>query len=391
MARPEAAPRRASGRPTRLVDTTMLYAPQSGGVKRYLLAKRSWIATHRPQVRHHLVLPGKTEGHDGEGLWSIYTAPLPFGNGYRWPVSKAAWMDRLIRRRPTLIEAGDPYTPGLAALRAGQALSTPVVGFCHTDLPALASLHLGEWVEEPVRRRWSRIYNQFDAVLAPSAYIAERLREAGVPKARALPLGVDVTTFRPDLGDPGRLRARLGVGPQERLLVFAGRAAREKRLDLLVEAVERLGAPYRLLLIGAGEAAPASDRVVTLPYQQESAALARVLAGCDAFVHANPAEPFGLVVLEAMASGLPVVGFASGGVAESVDEEVGQLAATPDAPALAEAIEALFARDLGALSRNARARADARHSWDAVFQHLMAVYADLADDPNFLGAAQELH
>src|ERR1700761_1413620 len=91
--------------PARLVDTTMLYAPRSGGVKRYLSAKRAWLAANRPAVRHSLVVPGSKDSYDGKGLWSIYTAPLPFGDGYRWPASKSAWMKRLIRQQPTLIEA----------------------------------------------------------------------------------------------------------------------------------------------------------------------------------------------------------------------------------------------------------------------------------------------
>jgi alpha-1,6-mannosyltransferase len=382
-----------SGRPTRLVDTTMLYAPRSGGVKRYLLAKRDWVAANRPRLRHNLVLPGREDAHDGQGLWSIYTAPLPFGKGYRWPVSKTAWMERLIRRRPTLIEAGDPYTPGLAALRAGETLGVPVVGFCHTDLPALAALHLGEWAEEPVRRRWARIYNQFDAVLAPSRFVAGRLQEAGVERAQALTLGVDTAVFRPDLADRAALRARLGLPAGHRLLVFAGRPAREKRIDAMVEAVERLDPGTTLLLVGAGEAAPASDRVIGLPYMQDSTALARLLASCDGFLHANPDEPLGLVVLEALACGLPVVGVRSGGVAETVDAEVGELAETSDPAALAEAIDALFLRDLTEVSRKARARAVARHSWGAVFENLMAVYAGLTGDANFAGSAEvrEIH
>ncbi len=128
----------------RLVDTTMLYAPRSGGVKRYLTAKRAWFAKARPQIRHTLVAPGPRHAQGSDGRISIYAAPLPFGDGYRWPVSKTAWMKRLIRQRPTLIEAGDPYTPGLAAQKAGDALGVPVVGFCHTDLGALAALHIGE-------------------------------------------------------------------------------------------------------------------------------------------------------------------------------------------------------------------------------------------------------
>ncbi|MFC3080036.1 glycosyltransferase [Phenylobacterium terrae] len=385
--------RSPSGRPTRLVDTTMLYAPRSGGVKRYLLAKRDWLAANRPGVRHNLVLPGRKDAHDGQGLWSIYTAPLPFGKGYRWPVSKTAWMERLVRRRPTLIEAGDPYTPGLAALRAGEALGVPVVGFCHTDLPALAALHLGEWAEEPVRRRWSRIYNQFDAVLAPSRFVAQRLQEAGVARAQPLTLGADVGLFRPDLADRAALRTRLGLPADHRLLVFAGRPAREKRIDVMVEAVERLDPGTTLLLVGAGEAAPPSERVIGLPYMQDSTSLARLLASCDGFLHANPDEPLGLIVLEALACGLPVVGVRSGGVAETVDSEVGELAEASEPAALAEAIDALFARDLTEVSRRARARAVARHSWDAVFENLMEVYAGLTGDPNFAGAvaAREMH
>lgn len=292
-------------------------------------------------------------------------------------------MKRLIRQRPSLIEAGDPYTPGLAALKAGEALGVPVVGFCHTDLGALAALHIGEWAEKPVRRHWADIYRRFDRAVAPSRFIAERLAEAGVDDPLALPLGVDTEAFHPQHGDRDALRRRLGLSPHHRLLVFAGRPAREKRVDVLVEAVEALGDPYVLLLVGAGAAAPTSGRVIELPYERDPRALAALLAGCDAFVHANDAEPFGLVVLEAMASGLPVVGVASGGVAESVDADVGQLAARSTPAAFAEAVAALFERDVGRVGEAARRRACERHGWDAVFERLSALYADMSGRPAF--------
>lgn len=391
--RPAASSRRAGAAArnagARLVDTTMLYAPRSGGVKRYLSAKRAWLAEHRPQVRHSLVVPGPADSYDGAGLWSIYTAPLPFGDGYRWPASKTAWMKRLIRRRPTVIEAGDPYTPGLAALRAGDKLGVPVVGFCHTDLAALAALHFGEWAEKPVRRRWARIYNQFDQVVAPSRYIADRLGEAGVEGAIALPLGVDVRLFNPLRADREEVRRALGLAPDRRLLVFAGRPAREKKIDVLVEAAAQLGDPYTLLLVGAGPGALlTAPNVVCLPYEKDPAGLARLLASCDAFVHANDAEPFGLITLEAMACGLPVVGVASGGLAETVDAQVGVLAHRSAAGPFAEAIEALFARDVAAVGAEARVRAVTRHGWDRVFGRLTEIYAGLTGDMSFLAAEE---
>ncbi|WP_454716359.1 glycosyltransferase family 4 protein [Caulobacter segnis] len=371
--------------PVRLVDTTMLYAPRSGGVRRYLASKRAWLAANRQDVRHTLVVPGARDSYDGQGRVSIYAAPLPFGAGYRWPMVKAAWMDRLIRQRPDLIEAGDPYTPGLAALRAGDALGIPVVGFCHTDLGKLAALHIGEWAEKPVQKRWAAIYRQFDQAVAPSRFIAGRLIEAGVHNAIGLPLGVDTELFHPARGDRDALRRRLGVAPEERLLVFAGRPAREKKLEVLVSAVERLGAPYKLLFVGAGGGAPVSDRALCLDYVRDPATLAGVLASCDAFVHANDNEPFGLIVLEAMACGLPVVGVAAGGVAESVDEEVGQLASMSEPAAFAEAIEALFARDIAAIGAAARRRAVERHGWDAVFRQLCGIYGGLTGRQAFGG------
>ena len=139
-----------------------------------------------------------------------------------------------------MIEAGDPYTPGLAALKAGDNLGVPVIGFCHTDLGALAALHFGEWAEKPVRKRWGEIYSRSTG-LAPSRYIADRLDEAGV-KGRSRCPGVDIDTFIPS-GLTAGLRRQLGLEPRHRLLVFAGRPAREKRVDVLVEAVGALGDP----------------------------------------------------------------------------------------------------------------------------------------------------
>ena len=386
--RAELFARTVGDRAPRLVDTTMLYAPRSGGVKRYLTAKRVWFARSRPHIRHTLVVPGPRHAYDGAGRLSIYAAPLPFGDGYRWPVGKTAWMKRLMRQRPTLIEAGDPYTPGLAALKAGELMGVPVIGFCHTDLGALAALHIGEWAEKPVRRHWGEIYRRFDRAVAPSRFIAERLADAGVVDPLALPLGVDVETFRPDGADPAGLRRRLGLTPAHRLLVFAGRPAKEKRVDVLVEAVERLGEPYVLLLVGARATTP-SSRVIELPYEAEPSRLAALLASCDAFVHANDSEPFGLIVLEAMACGLPVVGVDAGGVSESVDATVGELAIRSAGPEFADAVTALFERELAPLRRAARLRAAEQHGWDAVFTRLAALYAEASGEPAFARAAAD--
>ena len=315
----------------RLVDTTMLYAPRSGGVKRYLLSKKAWIEANRPGVSHSLIVPGARHKARPDGIVQLRATKLPFGDGYRWPTSVKRWSAWVAAMKPSIIEAGDPYTPGQGALEAGQRVGCPVVGFCHSDPAGLAALHFGEWAKKPVEKRWARLFSQFDRVVSPSRFIARRLEEAGVDNIVIRPLGVEIDTFRPERRDRQWLLDRLGLDQDARLLCFAGRPAKEKNVDVLIDAVQKLGAPYHLVLVGAGAGMPPEDRVISLPYEKDPRAVARIIASCDAFVHANDREPFGLIVLEAMACGRPVVGVNAGGVAETVDESVGQLAARADA------------------------------------------------------------
>ena len=368
----------------RLVDTTMLYAPRSGGVKRYLLSKKAWIEDNRPGVSHSLIVPAARHKARTDGIVQLRATKLPFGDGYRWPSSVKRWSAWVAAMKPSIIEAGDPYTPGQGALEAGQRVGCPVVGFCHSDPASLAALHFGEWAKKPVEKRWARLFSQFDRVISPSRFIARRLEEAGVNNIVIRPLGVEIDTFRPERRDRQWLLKELGLGEDARLLCFAGRPAKEKNVDILIEAVQKLGAPYYLVLVGAGSGMPIEDRVISMPYEKDPKAVARIIASCDAFVHANDKEPFGLIVLEAMACGRPVVGVNAGGVAETVDSSVGQLAASADADDYAQAVEALFERDIEAIGRAARDKAVNQFAWNRVFEDLCMVYGELTGEAAFV-------
>ncbi|MES2862314.1 MAG: glycosyltransferase [Pseudomonadota bacterium] len=374
----------------RMVDTTMLYAPRSGGVKRYLLSKKAWLEANRPGIAHSLVVPGAKHQAGRDGIIQLHATKLPFGDGYRWPSSVKRWGAWVASMKPSLIEAGDPYTPGQGALEAGQRAGCPVVGFCHSDPAGLAALHFGEWAKKPVEKRWARLFGQFDRVVSPSRFIARRLEEAGVKDIVIRPLGVEIDTFRPDRRDRDCLLKKLGLPASARLLCFAGRPAREKNIDVLIEAVQKLGAPYHLVLVGAGQGMPAEDRVIALPYERDPKAVARIIASCDAFVHANDKEPFGLIVLEAMACGRPVVGVNAGGVAETVNDSVGQLARSADPADYAEAIEALFARDVEAIGAAARVHTVEQFAWNRVFEDLCMTYGEVSGRPEFVTPGEAL-
>src|SRR5262249_34476271 len=148
--------------------------------------------------------------------------------------------------------------------------------------------------------------------------------------------------------------AELELASDTRLLVFAGRMAPEKQIPVLIEALAHLGDAYHLILVGGETRERINPNVTVLPYEQDSARLARLLASADALVHAGVHETFGLIVIEAMACGRPVVAVRSGALAELVGDDVGVLAESSDPRTFARAIETLYDGDWQAMGRRAR-------------------------------------
>lgn len=358
-----------------LIDVTMFYANESGGVKRYLLAKQDWLK-RRSALRHSLLVPGVSDGELGPGIYTCASPLIPFTGGYRWPLRRRAWAERLQALGPDIIEAGDPYVLAWTALDVGQRLGVPVVGFYHSDLARFASARLGRWCENGAARYVQRLYRRFDLVLAPSRMMADKLRALGVRRVEQQALGVDTEIFHPRRRNPA-LRTELGLSPDTRLLIYAGRLAKEKNLPVLMAAMRRLGSRYHLLVVGGGTRPPAQSNVTFCSYVGNAEDLARLLASCDALVHAGDQETFGLVVLEAMACGLPVVGVVGGAVPELIDPSIGFLARPQDAGSLADAVSALYETDLEAKGRSARARVERQYSWDSVFERQLTLYERL--------------
>lgn len=357
-----------------LVDISLFYPARTGGVRTYLRAKSRWLR-ERSSLRHTIIAP-VPRGDDDPDLIAIPSFPIPFGQGFRWPFSAALATRRLISLQPQLIEAGDPYQFAWSALQARDKLNIAALAFYHSDLPQLASRRVGVLGQLAAESYLRKLYAQFDLVLAPSRASVQKLRAMDIHQARHQPLGVDTQTFTPECRDRC-LRQRLGLADDCRLLVYAGRYSREKNLASLITAVEMLGRPYHLLLIGGGQTIPASGRVSCLPYQQDAATLAALMGGCDLFVHPGQHETFGLVVLEAMACGLPVLGVAGGGVAELVDADTGLLTDTGSSASLAEGIRGLFDADLTAMSTRARQKTVREYEWERIMPQLMGHYESL--------------
>lgn len=354
-----------------IADITMFYAPASGGVRTYLDAKHRRLGI-KPGIRHSLLIPGShLSEHDG-----VYTVPapaLPFGKGYRFPLRLAPWRNVLQDLQPDLIEVGDPYLTAWAALDAKRQLDVPVIGFYHSDLPLLVSNRMGNWVTTNVEAYVSKLYGNFDRVLAPSQVMADKLIGLGVKNVFVQPLGVDLNIFNPNARDPG-LRAELGIDENTHLLIFAGRGSKEKNLPVLLDCMRHLGRRYHLLLVGSSMPAVVPDNVTVVDEFCPAVHVARLMASADALLHAGDQETFGLVILEAMASGIPVVAVAAGAFPEIVTDQCGVLCAPNNPLAMANAVRELLNSGSAVFGRQARRHVERHYAWDSVVNSLLGHY-----------------
>ena len=359
-----------------IVDVTLFFAPHSGGVKRYLLAKRQYFSTER-EHRHTLVVPGARD-RVRDGIVELGGFPqLRVPGGYRVPFRIDRWSRALRELKPDVIEAADPYHLPWVVLGVAEKLGIPAVAFAHSDLARLFADRFAPAIGRLTGLYLRHLYQRFDCVLAPSRLIAERLGDLGIANVAIQPLGVDGAIFHPSCADPN-LRDELGLAPETRLLIFAGRMAREKEIPLLLRVLDTLGDPYHLLLVGGERREALARNVTMLPYEQDPTRLARLLASSDALIHAGRHETFGMILVEAMACGLPVVAVRSGAVTEIVDVQVGRIATPDDVQSLAEAVRSIFASDRDALAAFARARAERDYLWQNTLPRLVARYAELA-------------
>jgi alpha-1,6-mannosyltransferase len=180
-------------------------------------------------------------------------------------------------------------------------------------------------------------------------------------------------------------RRQLGIGPQRTALIYAGRLSPEKEFDVLWNAFSRLpAADYALIVAGGGpDAASVAARAAAMPnvaYLGDIASraeLARAYASADVFVIPGRYETFGMSTIEALASGLPVVGIRESATATLVTPDLGLLTAAGDAAALAAAIAAVAAWPRAARRDACHAFAARSYSWERIFDRYSSLYREL--------------
>jgi 1,2-diacylglycerol 3-alpha-glucosyltransferase len=290
-----------------------------------------------------------------------------------------------------VIHAHHPFLLGPAARRLARRIRRPLIFTYHTRYEKYA-----HYVPLPLRlvqaaalRISAGFAAQADAVLAPSAVIRDELHARGVRTPIAVvPTGVDLERFRP--GDREAARRSLGVGQGEPLVLYVGRLDREKSVDRVLGAFERVASTIpaaRLVLVGQGTEAerlrrtaaslPVAERIRFLGLRPHDS-LAECYQAADVFLFASETETQGLVLAEAAACGLPAVAVDAPGCDEVVRDGDTGILTKGDPAALAEAAIGLLLDPERRRAMGRRAREVAESLFDVKLQidRTMAVYAD---------------
>jgi glycosyltransferase involved in cell wall biosynthesis len=371
--------------PLRLLLVTETFPPEVNGVARTL---GRWVEAFRARGHAVAVIRPRQPGEKRAPLL-VYGMPLPFYREVRIGVASPPRLCRLLAQyRPDLVHIATEGPLGFSALLAAGWFKLPIASSFHTNFDHYAG-HYGFLGVERLAFAYLRwFHNRTRVTLVPSLATRKRLSADGVRHAEIWSRGVDAELFNPRHRSDD-LRRSLGLGADDPLLLYVGRLAPEKNLMALVQAFARLRqqAPpglrerLRLALVGGGPLT-ASLKVagypgIILAGEQRGLSLSRWYASADVFAFPSLSETFGNVMLEAQASGLPVVGFDCQGVNERVaPEEDGLLVPVGGdlaPPLLRLCADAALRRRFGAA---ARAKAE-RQDWKPIFDELEDRYRRL--------------
>jgi glycosyltransferase involved in cell wall biosynthesis len=322
---------------------------------------------------------------DGSYPWrdrvhTIGSVPFPSYRSYRVGLPVPFSLDPVLDRfAPDVVHVVTPSLLGLYGVRYGRRRGVPVVASFHTNFVTLSRYYGLGWLQWLVPRLMRRFYNQCAVTLVPSQSIADMLRGHGVRKVALWQRGVSPERFSPAFRSAA-LRARLDGGAP--ILLYVGRLAKEKNLEYLVAAVRQLESwrvSFKLVVVGEGPMRaqlerdlPAAQFAGYVPPDQ----LGPWYASADLFVFPSCNETFGNVVLEAFASGLPVVAVNEGGVRELVTPGRGGVLAPPEDPvAFASEIRDLLAQPERRARLGEQAQAAALgYRWPEVTERLLDCY-----------------
>jgi glycosyltransferase involved in cell wall biosynthesis len=289
----------------------------------------------------------------------------------------------LQRFEPDVIHAANPFILGMGGIFYARRLKVPLVASYHTNVATYARFYkLGFF--ENATRWWTRAWhNRAHINLCTSEATREHLLREGIKRVKIWPQGVDANRFHPDKASE-EWRIRLSGGcPEEKILLYVGRLAPEKSIGRLKAVLPEIP-NAKLAIVGEGPARKALEKEfqgtnTAFIGLLEGEELASAYASADLFLFPSTTETLGIAMIEALASGLPVVAARSGAAHEVVSEGENGLLYKPGSDReMAAAVRRILENEAlrGVLSRRARAAAEKR-SWEASTVTLRGYYEEV--------------
>ncbi len=375
-----------------------VYFPRINGVSTSIQTFRPELAARG--VRVTVAAPAYPQGGNDDGVIRIPSRQVPLDPEDRL-MTRAGLADfgrRAASADFSLVHIQTPFAAHYAGLKLARRLHLPVIATYHTHFEEYL-FHYVPFVPRGALKGMARRVargqcNALDAIVVPSQPMADTLSDYGVTAPlHVIPTGLPETQFR--RGDGAAFRAAHGIAPERKIALFVGRAAYEKNIGFLLEMTDiaRRHRPDLLLVIaGEGPALDSLRRQATqlgldehvrfVGYLPRETGLADCYAAADVFTFASRTETQGLVLLEAMAVGLPVLAIPALGAATIVAPQRGAIAAPDDPQAFAHLLVELLDHPTLLAALGSEAITFARE-WDAATQagRLVVLYRDIVSHP----------
>ena len=377
----------------RVLMVSDVYFPRVNGVSTSIETFRRTLALQGVEVR--LVVPRYGDEPDEPGIIRVAGRPVPGDREDRLVGWRAMHRAVLAAARDCdLIHVQTPFIAHYAGLKAARTLGLPVVATYHTlfeeYIAHYAPFLPAGWLRRQARSLSRRQCNALDAVIVPSRAMRDRLTDYGVlADLHVLPTGIPLAQFA--TGDGAAFRRQHDIPAGRPLALFVGRVAHEKNIGFLFEALQHAHRQHPgILLVVAGEgpamadlqaqvaALGLADSVRFIGYLDRRQGLPACYAAADVFVFASRTETQGLVLLEAMAAGLPVIALSAMGTADILDAGCGCFTPPDDPAAFGEVLGRMLANP-AAWGHLAAEAGDYARSWSdsAMASRLAGLYGQL--------------
>lgn len=370
----------------RIAIVTETFLPKIDGIVTMVTKTVETLQAHGDEV----VIFAPSGGPDalfGAKVVSLPSIPFPFYPELKVAAPRRSMRQHLEAFRPDVFHLFEPSLLGIGGIYYGKVMHVPIVISYHTNLPAYLHYYRLGFFEGPTWKLMRARHQRADLNLCTSTPMMDELRDHGIDRLALWERAVDAQRFHPSKCS-AEMRNRLSGGePQKPLLLYVGRLSAEKDIGSLREVLRAMP-EARLAIVGDGPVRHELERHYkeTPTYfagYMNGDPLAQAYASADVFVMPSQTETLGLVLMEAMASGCPVVACRAGGIPDAVEDGVtGFLFEPSDKQGLIATVQRALAKTPERENLRMRARADVeQHSWEGSTRQLRRFYEQAIEHP----------